>query len=60
MTMRVSERTFTPAKDGEISSNSRCYLAYAVVSSGWTSYSIDMDDEGSGNMLANGYFYLTP
>jgi hypothetical protein len=56
----VNPRTFTvaavDAKDGEITPNVRCYLAYKIYMSSPADVVVDMDDEGSNGL---GSFYLS-
>lgn len=51
----VDPRTFSPAKDGEISGSVEQYLAYKIYNSSPADVSIDMDDEGSTNILYSLY-----
>lgn len=53
----VDPRTFNPAKDGEITSSTRAYLAYKIYNSSPADVTVDMDDELDTNMLAS--FYLS-
>jgi hypothetical protein len=56
----VNPRTFTPAKDGEITVTSNIiYLAYKIYNSSPADISVDMDDEGSGNTLVSCYLAVT-
>lgn len=52
----VDPRTFSPAKDGEISAATNAWLAYKIYNSSPQDVTIDMDDEGLQNTL--GSFYL--
>ncbi|MGE8942706.1 hypothetical protein ACO2I3_12395 [Leptospira interrogans] len=56
----VSPRTFTPAKDSEVNTDTNFYLAYRVFNDWYHSgdISIDMDDEGS-NILSSGRIKVT-
>lgn len=51
----VNPRTMSPAKDGEFSNFAAHYMAYQLQNASLTDVSIDMDDEGSDNMLAGGW-----
>ena len=51
----VDPRTFSPAKDGEISGSVEQYLAYKIYNSSPADVSIDMDDEGAANILYSLY-----
>lgn len=51
----VSPRTFSPAKDGEVTPDTFLYLAYKIYNSAPANVSVDMDDEGNSNMLQSFY-----
>lgn len=51
----IDPRTFSPAKDGEITPNNRLYLAYKIYNSSPADVSVDMDDEGTQNLLQSFY-----
>lgn len=51
----VNPRTFSPAKDGEISPATNLYLAYKIYNSSPSDVSIDMDDEGDENSMQSFY-----
>lgn len=53
----INPRNFTPAKDGEITPNVACYLAWKIYNSAPADVTIDMDDEGTINLLQS--FYLS-
>jgi len=59
----VDPRTFTvggsSAKDGEVNSGTVLYVAWKIDISSPADASIDMDDEGNGNILQSGYIALT-
>lgn len=50
----VNPRTFTPASDGEVNSNTLQYVKYKIYNFVAADHSVDMDDEGA-NTLASGY-----
>jgi hypothetical protein len=45
----------SPAKDGEATSGSDCYLAWKIYDASPADVTADMDDEGTVNALASGY-----
>lgn len=51
----VDPRSFSPAKDGEISPTAGAYLAYKIYNSAPANVAIDMDDEGNINALISCY-----
>lgn len=51
----VDPRTFSPAKDGEVSPHGRTWQAWKIYNSSPANVSVDMDDEGYANTLASGY-----
>jgi hypothetical protein len=55
----VDPRSFTPAKDGEVSPNTSCYLAWKIYNSAPADVTIDMDDEGAMNILQSFYLQVT-
>lgn len=55
----VSPRTFSPAKDGEINTDSNdVWLAWKIYNTSPADVSIDMDDEGNGNGLQTCYIQM--
>jgi hypothetical protein len=62
LTGTVNPRTMSPAKDGEIDltvSASFSYLARKLYNSSPANIAVDMDDEGSANMLGSGFLRVT-
>ena len=55
----IDPRTFSPAKDGEITSSQFHYLAYKIHNSAPADVSIDMDDEGIAATLHTMYLACT-
>lgn len=55
----VDPRSFTPAKDAEVNADTTSYFAYKIYNSSPADVTVDMDDEGSANMLASGYIQVT-
>lgn len=51
----IDPRTFSPAKDGEITPDSNLYLAYKIYNAGPADVTIDMENEGSPNILQSFY-----
>jgi hypothetical protein len=53
----VDPRTFSPAATGSINNGTAHYLLYQLQNAALADVSIDMDDEGSTNILAGGYLW---
>lgn len=51
----IDPRTFSPAKDGEITPATDLYLAYKIYNSSPADVTVDMDDEGINNTLVTCY-----
>jgi len=51
----VDPRTFTPAKDGEVNPEAWMYLAYKLYNAAPADVTVDMDDEGTRNVLVSCY-----
>lgn len=51
----VDPRSFTPAKDGEISAINESYLAYKIYNASPANVTVDMDDEAGPNYLFSTY-----
>lgn len=51
----IDPRTFSPAKDSELNQNTLLYLAYRIYNISPATTTIDMDDEGDGNILQSCY-----
>lgn len=57
-TETIDPRTFSTTKDGEINPNTTLYLAYKIYNESPSDTSIDMDDEGSVNILQSLYIEM--
>ena len=55
----VGTRSFSPAKDAEVSGYAGSYLAYKIYNSSPADVSIDMNDEGNVNLLQSLYMQFT-
>ena len=55
----LDPRTMSPAKDGEITPSTQTYLAYKIYNSSPADVSVDMDDEGSLNILQSCYLQIS-
>ena len=58
-TETLDPRTMSPAKDGEINPDVTLYLAYKIYNSSPANVSVDMDDEGSVNILQSLYVEMS-
>lgn len=54
----VDPRSFSPAKDAEVNTDTTSYFAYKIYNSSPADVTVDMDDEGSTNKLASGYIQV--
>lgn len=57
----VSPATFSPSEDGDVSQPTTAYriLKYKIYDTGPANTSVDMDDEGAGNVLQSFYLALS-
>ena len=55
----INPRTMTPEKDGEASIGSIVYVAWKIYNSEPQDVSVDMDDEGFGNILQSCYIEIS-
>jgi hypothetical protein len=55
----ISPRTMSPAKDGEVNSTTGCYFAWKIYNTSPAAVSVDMDDEGSMNILQSFYVQVS-
>lgn len=55
----IDPRGFSPAKDGEVNSDTNSYFAYKIYNSSPADVTISMQDEGSSNKLASGYLQIS-